>query len=140
MIRLVIIFTVTFALGALIAVVVRTSAHRPYAMASVSMPPVAAAPSAAAPSAATPSAVTPSAATPSAAMPNVHHMPNATPDAQVTSVNTICAICGMPVNPALGTALYHEQRIGFGCKTCPGQFAANPEKYGPSALKNVIAE
>ena len=111
MTRLVLIFSATFALGALIAVVLRTSHHQPYAMVE----------SAPAPS------EQPQVAT-AASAPTTE------------TVNTICAICGMPVNPKLGTALYQEKRIGFGCKACPAEFAAHPEKFGPSALKNVVAE
>lgn len=113
MIRLLFIFIAMFALGTVIAVVVRTSHHQPYAMPAPSPTP------------------TISASAPVSATMDV---------ASTETVNSICAICGMPVNPKLGTALYHEKRIGFGCKTCPAQFAANPEKYGPSALKNLVAE
>jgi hypothetical protein len=123
MIRLIIIFSVMFAIGALVAVVVRTGAHHPYANmeeahAQSAMPAISA----------------------EVTAPMAHSDHAVAAVVQTAAVNTICAICGMPVNPALGTALYHEKRIGFGCKTCPGQFAANPEKYGPSALKNVMAE
>ena len=118
MIRLVLIFIAMFALGTVIAVVVRTSHHQPYAM-PASSPTLVTSADAAGPSAPT----------------------SATTDASSSDiVNSICAICGMPVNPKLGTALYHEKRIGFGCKACPAQFAANPDKYGPSALKNLVAE
>ena len=120
MIRLLFIFIAMFALGILIAVVVRTSHHQPYAMPASSPTP----------------ATSAGAAGPSASAPVSGAMDVASSDI----VNSICAICGMPVNPKLGTALYHEKRIGFGCKTCPAQFAANPEKYGPSALKNLVAE
>ncbi len=64
------------------------------------------------------------------------------PTAPVTDapVNTICAICGMPVNPKLPTATYQGKTIGFGCKACPPKFAAEPERYGPAALKNQVVE
>jgi YHS domain-containing protein len=55
-------------------------------------------------------------------------------------VNTICAICGMPVNPKLPTATYQGKTIGFGCKACPPKFAAEPDRYGPAALKNQVVE
>lgn len=120
MIRLVLIFIAMFACGAVIAVVVRTSHHQPYAMTASSPAPVTSA-----------GATGPSANAPVSAAMDV---------SSSDTVNSICAICGMPVNPKLGTALYHEKRVGFGCKTCPAQFAADPEKYGPSALKNLVAE
>lgn len=120
MIRLLFIFIAMFALGTVIAVVVRTSNHQPYAMTASSPAPVTSA-----------AAAELSVGAPVSAALNV---------SSSDTVNSICAICGMPVNPKFGTALYHEKRIGFGCKTCPAQFAANPEKYGPSALKNLVAE
>lgn len=67
-----------------------------------------------------------------------HAMPVA--PAGGTPVNTICALCGMPVNPKLPTATYQGKTIGFGCKACPPKFAAEPERYGPAALKNQVVE
>lgn len=113
MTRLAIIFVATFCLGAVISVAIRTRMHQPYAMVTT-LP------------ASGPSDQVQAASVPSASLE--------------ATVNTICSICGMPVNLKLGTALYQEKRIGFGCKTCPAQFAANPEKYGPAALKNVVTE
>ena len=110
--RNLVIFAVTFALGAVIAVILRTASHQPYvgpAQAPAAMP--ATVDSAAAPA-------------PAAAM----------------AVNTICAICGMPVNTALGTIEYQGKLICFGCKTCPPKFRADPAKYGAAALKNQVAE
>jgi YHS domain-containing protein len=51
-------------------------------------------------------------------------------------VNTICAICGMPVDPSIPTVEYQGKTIGFGCKMCPPKFKADPELYGPLYLKN----
>ena len=51
-------------------------------------------------------------------------------------VNTVCAICGMPVDPRLPTAVYKGQVIGFGCRMCPPKFQADPDKYGPAYLRN----
>lgn len=51
-------------------------------------------------------------------------------------VNTVCAICGMAVDPRLPTAVYRGQVIGFGCRMCPPKFQANPDKYGPAYLRN----
>lgn len=56
------------------------------------------------------------------------------------TVNTVCAICGMEVDPELPTAEYHGKTIGFGCKACPAKFKANPDKYGPAALRNEVVK
>ena len=113
MTRLAIIFVATFCFGAVISVAIRTKMHQPYAMVNPLPAPG-------------PSDQVQAAS----AISTSHEAP----------VNTICTICGMPVNLKLGTALYQEKRIGFGCKSCPAQFAADPEKYGPGALKNVVTE
>ena len=52
------------------------------------------------------------------------------------SVNSICTICGMDVDPAIPPALYQGKLVGFGCKACPPKFAADPDRYGPHALRN----
>ena len=63
----------------------------------------------------------------------------ATPAAKADGpVNTVCAICGMDVDPALPTAEYKGQTIGFGCRMCPPKFAAEPDKYGPLYLRNEV--
>lgn len=46
----------------------------------------------------------------------------------------------MKVNPKLGTALYQGKVIGFGCKTCPAKFAADPDRYGPAAIAGQVVE
>lgn len=68
--------------------------------------------------------------------------PTQTPAAATAQapVNTICAICGMEVDPDIATAQYQGKTIGFGCAACPPKFAANPDKYGPFALQNREAE
>lgn len=55
-------------------------------------------------------------------------------------VNTVCAICGMDVDPTLPTAEYQGQTIGFGCRMCPPKFKANPDKYGPAYLRNEVLD
>ena len=115
MTRHLVIFAATFAIGAVIAVILRTGSHRPYA--GHSLPPA---------PAAAPAAVTP---------PSAHQEP-----AKATAVNSICAICAMPVDPKLGTIMYKGRPIGFGCKACPPKFQAEPEKYGEAALKNQVVE
>ena len=114
MIRHLSIFAATFAVGVVLAVVIRTAMYHPNAAATAPPMPV---------STTTPVSVPASAPA---------------PPSSAAAVNSICAICGMPVNPALGTAEYHGKRIGFGCSTCPAKFAANPDKYGPSALENKV--
>lgn len=55
-------------------------------------------------------------------------------------VNTVCAICGMDVDPKLPTAQYQGKTIGFGCKMCPPKFKADPDRWGPLYLKNEVAK
>jgi hypothetical protein len=55
-------------------------------------------------------------------------------------VNTVCAICGMEVDPKLPTATYQGKKIGFGCKMCPPKFAKDPDRWGPLYLKNETAK
>lgn len=55
-------------------------------------------------------------------------------------VNTVCAICGMEVDPTLPTAQYQGKTIGFGCRMCPPKFKAEPERWGPLYLKNEVAK
>jgi YHS domain-containing protein len=64
--------------------------------------------------------------------PSVADAPSAPP------VNTVCAICGMKVDPKLPTLEYQGKRIGFGCKMCPPKFKADPDKYGPYYLRNEV--
>jgi len=84
---------------------------------------------------------TPAASRPPAAAPHADHGATlATPAAPVTGqpVNTVCAICGMAVDPKLGTVQYQGKTIGFGCKMCRPKFEANPDRYGPAYLKNEV--
>lgn len=53
-------------------------------------------------------------------------------------VNTVCAICGMDVDPSMPTEQYQGQTIGFGCKMCPPKFQAEPDRYGPYYLRNEV--
>ena len=55
-------------------------------------------------------------------------------------VNTVCAICGMDVDPKIPTQQYQGKTIGFGCKMCPPKFKADPDRYGPSYLRNEVIE
>ena len=58
----------------------------------------------------------------------------------IKTVNSICAISGMDVDPALPAASYKGHKVGFGCPACPPKFPKNPGKWGPSALKNEVLE
>ena len=128
-------FLATFVVGALIALGARTALHDPHAGHDTSgatttrgdyTPMVKNTPPVPAASPSKPSAPAP------AADPHAGHTAAKTP------VNTVCAICGMKVDPSLPTMEYQGQTIGFGCKMCPPKFKANPDKYGPSYLRNEI--
>jgi len=124
------LFLGTFVLGALIALGARTALHDPhaghdtagatttrgdYAPMVKNTPP--------APS---------SSSTPAATDPHAGHTAAKKP------VNTVCAICGMKVDPSVPTMEYQGQTIGFGCKMCPPKFKAEPDKYGPAYLRNEV--
>jgi len=110
------IFLATFALGAVLALTVRAAHHN---------------------AAPTP-AVHEHAAAPEPKTQNPE--PKTAAPAAAAAVNTVCAICGMEVDPDLPTAEYQGKTIGFGCKACPPKFKANPDKYGPAALRNEVVE
>ncbi len=74
------------------------------------------------------------------APPTMMHEPAAHTAEAVKTVNSICAICGMAVDPTIPPADYQGKKVGFGCRMCPPKFAADPERYGPSALLNVEAD
>ncbi len=115
-------FAVTFVAGAILALAVRSARHEPYA-------------------APAPAAEAPAPAPAQPADPHAGHSQSPTrPPADAAPVNTVCAICGMPVDPKLPTTLYQGKVIGFGCKRCPAEFASNPDAYGPAALANQVVE
>lgn len=164
MTRHLIVFIATFAIGAVIAVILRTGSHKPYedhrghpAPGAASAAPATAYEAAdphAGHAASVPAAgehaghggsTKPTASALPASTPTTEHaghgQASPTPAAPATAaVNTICAICGMPVDPKLGSIAYKGKLIGFGCKTCPAKFRAEPEKYGEAALKNQVVE
>jgi hypothetical protein len=106
------LFLATFLLGAALALGTRTALHVPYAA-----PADAAVPSASVP-------VAPALETHS----NAAH-----------PVNTVCPICAMDVDPDIKTAAYQGKLVGFGCAACPPKFTKDPDRYGPSALRNEVA-
>ena len=129
------IFLGTFVVGALVALGVRTARHAPHkehsppaAVGGAYAPMVSNGPARAAEPAA-PGAHTGHAQTSNQAPAN---------DARKKPVNTVCAICGMEVDPSLPTMEYQGQTIGFGCKMCPPKMAAEPDKYGPWYLRNEV--
>jgi hypothetical protein len=121
MVRNIFIFLATFAVGALIALVTRAAMFQPHAgheghPAKPDYAPMVTNALAPAQPAAQP------AAAPAADKP----------------VNTVCAICGMDVDPKVPTLEYQGKKIGFGCKMCPPKFKADPDKYGPYYLRNEV--
>jgi hypothetical protein len=145
MIRNLILFFGTFVVGAIVALVARAALFQPHAghsghptgggdYASMVTNPLTPPTS---PAAAPASAPTPPPPKSPAADPHAGHGAAAPADS-AKPVNTICAICGMDVNPSLPTATYQGQTIGFGCRMCPPRFKADPDRYGPSYLKNEL--
>lgn len=53
-------------------------------------------------------------------------------------VNTVCAMCGMDVDPKLPTATYQGRTIGFGCRMCLPRFNKDPDRWGPLYLRNEV--
>lgn len=113
-------FALAFLAGAVIALAIRATRHDPYQTPEPESEPAAAAP-----------AVTHHEAAPAGQDHTAH---------PAAPVNTVCPICGMDVDPDTPTAMYKGQVIGFGCKNCPEEFAANPALYGEAALKNQVVE
>jgi len=81
--------------------------------------------------------------TPVARAPDPHagheHAPTPAPPAEGATVNTICPICAMDVDPSIPPATYQGKQVGFGCRACPPIFARDPDRYGPAALANEVA-
>ena len=73
-----------------------------------------------------------------AADPHAGHGVAPTAAANDKPVNTVCAICGMEVDPKLPTLEYQGKKIGFGCKLCAPKVKADPDKYGPYYLRNEV--
>jgi hypothetical protein len=66
-------------------------------------------------------------------------VPSPAAGASAIPMNTVCAMCGMDVDPSLPTAIYQGKTIGFGCAGCPLRFANDPERYGPHFLAGTRA-
>lgn len=146
--RNIVIFIGTFVAGALIALVVRAAmfepevvdhsepgAAREYA-AMVSNPLTPA--KAGDPKTGSETAASAGNAKASPAGPHAHQSSATENDPDGSPVNTVCAICGMNVDPQLETLEYQGKTVGFGCKLCAPKFKADPERYGPLYLKNEV--
>jgi YHS domain-containing protein len=141
MIRNLFVFLAAFVASALIALVVRATMFQPHA-AHEGHPAAGGdyAPMVSNPQAPAREPVAPAKAAPTAvADPHAGHGAAAAPAADTGKpVNTVCAICGMDVDPKLPTAQYQGKTIGFGCKMCPPKFKADPDRYGPAYLRNEV--
>lgn len=140
MIRNIVIFLVTFAVGAVVALATRAALHEPHSEATAtavadhsSMVDNALVP-------AEPATSDTKASIAGEASDHSAHAANATKSAASSPapVNSVCAICGMEVDPKLPTAEYQGKTIGFGCRMCRPKFEANPDKYGPAYLRNEV--
>jgi hypothetical protein len=130
--RDVILFAVLFMVGALLALALRTARHDAYAGHTGHPEAPAYQPMVDNTAPAQPVMETP----PATNAPHADHGAGTS----TGTVNSICAICGMEVDPSIAAAVYRGQAIGFGCRLCPPKFAADPERYGPAALANREAE
>ena len=145
--RNVFIFIGTFITGALIALVVRAAMFKPVATEQshsavrAEYAPMVSNPLTPATQTGSPAAnPSPSPVNKSAdSQTHANHQAETTnASASPEPVNTVCAICGMKVDPKLETLEYRGKTIGFGCKLCAPKFNADPEKYGPAYLKNDV--
>jgi YHS domain-containing protein len=155
------IFLATFVVGAIVAFAARAALHEPYVAARASSPASEYAPMVA--NTLTPVVSPPVTREPAAESAHAGHRMNsaAAPDegsgsslhstptsaaaaakpaatAGSETVNTRCAICGMPVDPSVPTLEYDGKKIGFGCRMCAPKFKADPDKYGPIYLRNEV--
>ncbi len=124
----IVLFAAAFIGGAIIALAVRAALFQPYAgdthpVAAASAPPAH-------------TAVAAASAPPHTGHDTVSASP---PPAAAGTVNTICPICGMEVDPSIPPATYQGRQVGFGCRACPPIFARDPDRYGPAALANAVA-
>jgi len=156
MTRNIFIFIGTFVVGALIALVTRAALFNPHRgheghpakaeYAPMVSNPLAPTP-APRPATSAPGTNPTSSAVPSTSDPHAGHgavktaaLPTGATVAATADqpVNTVCAICGMDVDPKLPTLEYQGKKIGFGCKMCAPKFKADPDRYGPAYLRNEI--
>ena len=137
MIRHIVTFIAMFTVGAVVAFATRAALHEPHAGAATHASPPHA------------SAASHSGTAHDAASAHREHASGAiaaaaTKEAPAPApsaggpVNSVCAICGMDVDPKLPTLEYQGKKIGFGCRMCPPKFKADPDKYGPYYLRNEV--
>jgi YHS domain-containing protein len=131
-------FAAAFVLGTVVAVAARSALFRPYENHPTAEPAAEYAPMAANPltPAAQPTAEKTKPSPPPAAPADPHAGHHASAPAK--TVNTVCPICGMDVDPSLKPATYQGKLVGFGCRMCPPKFARDPDRYGPAALENKV--
>ncbi|HYE06044.1 MAG TPA: hypothetical protein VEL07_11075 [Planctomycetota bacterium] len=124
-----VIALISFAIGAMVALVVRTALHQPDAASPGAVPGPA--------SHASVEPTRSDGATP--AVPAATAATAATA-ASAAPANSICAVCGMEVDPSLPTVDYRGQPIGIGCIACLPKLKEDIERYGPAALQGGKAE
>lgn len=144
MIRSLFIFLGTFVVGALIALVVRAAffsphtGHEGHPPAGGEYQAMVSNPLTGAPAGGDAANHAHASAPAASGDPHAQHAAAAAPAAKGEPVNTVCSICGMPVDPSLPTVEYEGQTIGFGCRMCPPKFKADPDRYGPIYLRNEV--
>lgn len=143
MTRSILLFLGTFFVGAIIALVARAALFQPHAqheaaavgggdyapMVTNTLAPVAPAQAPAPKKEAAP-----------AKDPHVNHGGTASAADDGKPVNTVCAMCGMDVDPNLPTATYQGKTIGFGCRMCLPRFQKDPDRWGPLYLRNEVVK
>ena len=132
MTRNILIFLGTFVAGAFIALVGRAALHKPRVAVSEHAAPERAQ------MVSNPLTPDGSATTATGAGTHGAHAAATTKPAGKEAVNSVCAICGMNVDPQVPTLEYQGKTIGFGCKMCAPKFKADPDKYGPIYLRNEV--
>jgi hypothetical protein len=127
----VLLFLAAFVVAAAVTLAVRIARHDPYLAPAATPSPASPAPTA------QPVPPTPP-ADPHAGHTSAVPTPAAATNAAV--VNTRCTLCGMPVDPSIPPVSYKGKLVGFGCRACPPLFSADPDRYGPAALRNEVTE
>lgn len=136
------LFVATFVAGAVLALAVRSALHQPYAghAGHVETPAYAPLVNHTTPPEPKPDAPPPRPSPPKAGAPATPHADHATASPTGSTINTVCPICGMEVDPSIQPAEHDGTLVGFGCRACPPKFAREPERYLPAARNNVTVE
>ncbi len=151
--RLAILFVICFAVGAIGALIGRAALYHPYseqaqadattsAMTSMDSPVNPAENTSPSAKAQSPSHVDHGDKTPEPSHPSPDDAAPMTAATQAvkSTVNTVCPICGMDVDPAIESMTYQGKQVGLGCAKCPPKFKREPDRYGPAALDNRKAK